>query len=406
VHYIPVLQALFFLFFILSYIFGNTVYFFSKVLGVNLNFSVLAFSIIPLLLVFFFNMFIKYQKKDSGTIRILIFYTFFLMIHGFLKSNPISAILEELWTIIVVFVAYRLSRNNLFFDIIKSWGFLIFLLTSYLIYLGTNETREYIDDLSSINIDLSDRTASLGYEFISLLDFWPFIFALWFFEKRFISKLLGFIPFIVYFSYQIYFLKRAPSARCVTQLLFFSLMAYSSNFSFTRSFQMLMIFLVIGFSSYFVIPDDLISRFANDDASRPNEAFHMLRQFSLLDYIFGRGLGGIYISDNGIFDMLGKHEYRHILHIGALYPLLKGGILLFILLSILLLNILIKSFKHRRNFTAIEHSCFGFLVIFLLFRWIEGPITTTTAFNGIMFGLSLGRLEYFNQTQIVSLRYG
>jgi hypothetical protein len=391
-----------FLTFISLAIIGSSNYLLVKLTGIDLN-VVVGVSILFSCIIFLFGSTFAIsfsnasKKKLSFPTFAIILYSAGILIYGILIGNEIGIIIEEAWIGIVIFLAYKLSLNQAIWNAYKKHIFLIFLLISLIIYKGLDQTREYIDEIDVAQSVLEEATASLGYELISLLDFWPFIFALLFFRGGYVNKVLAIIPFIIYISLQLYFLKRAPTVRAFIQVFFFFWIASIKNNKLKSTVYFVPIIAIGLILFYLVIPEQLVERFSSDDGSRPDELINMFSQMNPVELVFGKGLGGEYISDNGIYDYLSPdaREMRTTVHIGAAYPILKGGLLLFSLIFSHLIILLIKSFKHVRAFSDKEIASFGFLVIFLVFRFVEGPMNSTSIFNAIMFGMSIGWLENF-----------
>lgn len=393
----------FFIFFICLIILGSSNYLLTKVAGIDLKavlgVSILYVSIFFLLFAVLASKYVdKSYKRNSLLVNLLLIYTIFIFIYGFLKGNQIGIIFEELWVISVVYLAYKVSINKNIWISFNSYIFGLFIFTAFILYIGLNETREYLDELEVAASVLEDTTTSLAYELVSLTDFWPFLFALFFFRKDFTSKIIAFIPFIVYLLLQLYFLKRAPAVRAVLQVSTFLLIAALAKNKAKGLVRIIPVVILLLFLFYLVLPQSLIDRFKNDDGSRPDELVNMVLQFNPVEAFIGKGLGGAYVSDNGIYDYIdlnGGSEMRSTVHIGIAYPFLKGGIFFLILVCLHLGNVIVSAYKYKKHFTNVEIASFGFLLVFCLFRLIEGPINAVTVFNGIMFGMSIGNLEQF-----------
>jgi hypothetical protein len=299
----------------------------------------------------------------------------------------------------VVFLAYKISLNKDIWNSFRVYVFLLFVITVLILYIGLNQTRQYLDELDIVAASVfEETTSSLAYELVSLTDFWPFIFAILFFREGLSNKILAFLPFVLYVILQLYFLKRAPAVRAVFQISIFFLIAALSKNRIKDIIKVIPIVLLLLCAFYFVLPQGLIDRFKDDDGSRPDELLNMIYQFNLIELLIGKGMGGAYISDNGIYDyvdMQNGNEMRTTVHIGLAYPLLKGGILFVLLIFSHISIILVKAFKYLRYSTSIEIASYGFLFVFSLFRLIEGPINAVSIFNGVMFGMSIGSLERF-----------
>ena len=94
-------------------------------------------------------------------------------------------------------------------------------------------------------------------------------------------------------------------------------------------------FAVIGIVVSLFTPKALLDRFETKDSARQDEAKGMFTQLTPLELVIGRGLGGTYYVEKGGIVQSINNEGRAVsanMHIGALYPILKGGVLLFLLI--------------------------------------------------------------------------
>ena len=156
---------------------------------------------------------------------------------------------------------------------------------------------------------------------------------------------------------------------------------------------MLLLFGII-LLSYF--PQKLVERFNKDDGSRPKEMKAMFGSFTTKDYVIGRGLGGAFISHNWIYDYVNKETHltmRIIVHIGSVYPFLKGGGILFLLIFVQISRGIFFGLKNLKKLNREQFASLVFLIVYSLFRLIEGPPSTGQIFDGLLFGMSLGCLD-------------
>ena len=122
----------------------------------------------------------------------------------------------------------------------------------------------------------------------------------------------------------------------------------------------------------------------------------MLTQLTPLELIIGRGLGGTYyVKEGGIVQSINKEgkPVNAILHIGAFYPILKGGGVLFFLVFYHILSTVFRNIKRIKKLSKEGLTSLVFLIVYSLFRMIEGPISTGSIFDALLFGMSLGYLN-------------
>ena len=128
----------------------------------------------------------------------------------------------------------------------------------------------------------------------------------------------------------------------------------------------------------------------------------MLSQLNPLEFVFGRGLGGYYnVQRGGVVQYINNDgkEASSIIHIGAVYPILKGGLLLFFLIFYHILKTVYISLKKIKKLSEEELSCLVFLIVYSVFRLIEGPFSLGAIFDALLFGMSLGYLNRSKKPQ-------
>jgi hypothetical protein len=163
-----------------------------------------------------------------------------------------------------------------------------------------------------------------------------------------------------------------------------------------KGVRALSILFLLLFLAYFFLPENLSDRFKTEDKARQNELLNMFSQLTYDEWIFGRGLGGEYHSaKDGIVERINEDgvEVKSTLHIGFGDSILKGGLILFILISLHGISLIIKNLNRIKLISNEQFVGLAFLITFLLFRLIEGGLTPGSIFNAVLFGMSLGILE-------------
>lgn len=348
----------------------------------------------------------KQFLTTSLTNRVIVFllYILFISIYGALNGNLVNLIFIDFWVYFIIIPAMVLGSNPLVWRKLYKPLVILYYIFFFIVYLGKDFLRlHYLEggySMDSFDSRLAVKT--LAYELSPVLEFWPIIFTLSFFVKKDkLFKILGFLSLFFFLGLQVYFLKRAPSARAVAQLLLVVALYYKIKPS---SFQIKRIVTVaiLVISGYFIFSsllpiDNLTKRFDEEDNSRQNEAQIMLSQLNPHEMIIGRGLGGyFYISDNDGTGIIPVNDLKHLgkaaLHIGFFFIILKGGILYIALIVWLIFPMFTKWqnklwLSNPYNFAATVS-----LLTYLAFRFIEGGYTTGAIFQAFLFGFCIGRV--------------
>lgn len=406
----------FFLLFFLAVGLHKTNYLISLLTGFNIQ-STIGFSLLtlPLLFLILAEYYSRYSYslasavKNDFLLALTLFWLHFALIYGIVIGNSLEVIVQEYWTAMIVLYGYRISRDFKLLNLFRGKELrLTFLLFTIATAYGTTQIQEHLT-IYDFSTDLT--TATLAYEVSPILDFWPFLFLFAFFpNKRPFRKIWVYIPVVVYLGFQLFFVKRAPSVRVVVMIT----LAVSA-FWYRKQRKDFIIRIIVGLVLLFgavslFAPKNLVDRFQKEDTSRQSEAISMLEQFNLGEVIIGRGLGGHYLLEEGA-GLISVNEQgdlgKHILHIGFLYPYLKGGLVLF---TLVLFHVFRSIYRGVRRFKQLHPNQFGaliYIVVYALFRLIEGPISPGMVFDGFLFGTSLGLLnqrqnfEFLNQRQKV-----
>jgi hypothetical protein len=346
------------------------------------------------------------KNRYNYLVNLVLIYVNFLFVYGFIRGNNVQIMLQEYWTSLFLLLSYKIAISKNIWSLFEGKLKVVFLIFTILVFLGRLYPRENLVSLGFSTLDISDNTSLLAYEMSPILDFWPFLFLLGFFSiKKPKFRLMTYIPFLIYLIFQLFFLKRAPTLRAISFLIF----AVGLNMRRTKNskvlFRGVFLFLFLGITIYLYTPEALIKRFEVKDTARQDEAKNMLSQLSPLDFIIGRGLGGeYYVKNDGVVESInedGKPVNTKV-HIGLTYPILKGGIFLF---SLILYHIFLTVYNGLKNLNSLnnkELTCLVFLIIYSVFRIIEGPLTTGSIFDALLFGMSLGCL---NKRQEVYYKY-
>lgn len=335
----------------------------------------------------------------SFHVKFIICYVLFLLLVGVLRGNYTAKIIDELWTSVIIFLSYKLGAIDFIWELFRRKIIWIYIIFSGFVMLGTQFLQEQlVNGDSSIERFEGVTVATEAYNISPILDFWPVLFLMGLYQKEtnVWKNLVSYVPFIIYLLFQLFFLKRAPTARAITYfvvgILFLAYIRRSGLGSLGLIFTLMMgVFLF-----YQYLPENLVERFKSEDSSRQNELLRMLNDLNVLEALFGKGLGGEYATEsNGVFERLNSSGVRvkSTLHIGIGDPLLKGGFILFIAIFTHLILVLKFGLINIRKIGDIGFTAFIFLLVFALYRLIEGGLTPGAIFNAFCFGISLGALD-------------
>jgi len=398
-----------FILFILSVGWQKSDYLISVYTGIRLQdklgFSLLVFPLIFLILA-------KIHSKINFSIfkeviinpfpALISTYIIWLFFYGVIRQNNFIVILWELYPAVIIILCYKLGRANEIWRVFSKYW--IFFILTILVALGTIIIRE---DILLVGLESkveSVTTATVAYEISPILDIWPMVFLLGFFNDKSRSRILPFIPALIYVLFQFYFIKRAPTIRAFSYILCgFVILAYFNNRVKNKSIIPRLIgVMLITMVLYFLIPFNLMEKFDQKDVARQEESLAAIKSFTPLEHLFGRGLGGWYAYSEGagiVENFYGPNKVsgKDITHIGITYPYLKGGLILFFLIFFHIVNVVLYGLRNISKMTYIELSCLSFLIVYSLFRLVEGPVSTGAIFDGTLFGLTLGRLEYYKR---------
>lgn len=396
-------SKLFFLGFMVSIGVHKSSYLIDRLIGINIQ-SLIGVSLLIFPVIFLISAVVTARtsvklsaiiRKDNLLLLTLSIVIFDLML-GIVNGNDAGIVFQEVWTGLIVLLGYILSYSPKVLQMFQQrMVLLVFLVFSVLTYLGTSFLREHLLGYENLSTDIT--TATLAYEISPILDLWPMIFLIrWFGSKKALDRALALLPAVLYLLFQLYFVKRAPTVRVIVVLS----IAVFYYYYLQRNRDFLLRLMVGSIALYltviFLTPDNLLDKFQTKDISRQAEARIMLEQFDAFELVFGRGLGGYYLLDDGagLIEVNTQGDLgKHILHIGFFYPILKGGLLLFFVVFAHIIRSLLKGYRQLRRADPYTHSGFVFILVYSLFRLIEGPISPGVVFDGFLFGLSLGLLN-------------
>lgn len=388
--------AVFFILFMLTVAMQKANYLIYLLTGVNIQkgvpFSLLAVPFAFLVIVFFISK-DKVKLTNKSYLPAILIWSHVNLLYGLIMENHFMSILWEYYIGAIMFFSYKLASNKTIWKLFETKLISIYLIFSFLVFTAKDFFAEHLTVFSEKLENIT--TASLAYEIAPILDFWPFIFLFGITSsKKGLHKVLTISALIIYLAFQFYFLKRAPSVRALTYFVVGNTMLMLKRGEASAIFKYLGIVFICFFLLTYAIPDGLIERFKTEDTSRQNEFANMVSSANVIELIIGRGLGGSYPSDN-LYDYIAEDGSlrRVAVHIGYSFALLKGGIILCILILLHVLASLSFALKRLKGLNNRQFVSVVFLIVYSIYRLIEGSPSTGQIFDGVLFGLALGCLD-------------
>jgi hypothetical protein len=394
------LSGVFFVLFFLSVALHKTNYLILMLIGINVQslvgVSLLLFPSVFLILAYTFSKNDWVFAIGDAPLTFFIFlFVHILAVVGLISGNQSAVILTEYWAAWLVFLSFLIARDVKKWELFEKKFHVMFYFFSGLVALGVIFPAEHL--LENLDKIEGITSATVAYQISQILDFWPLLFMMKFFKTTGLkNNLISFLPFVIYISFQVFFLKRAPSARAVAYIFTAITLYYYLKGLGTFLPKFFVTSFVAFFLIFFLTPKNLTDRFMTEDSARLDETITMFEQMSVPEHIFGKGLGGYFYNDEvgGAIVVDGSGELgKYILHIGVSYAYLKGGVVLLLLILTLYFNSIFRGLSHLHTLTAEQKSALCFLIVYGVFRIIEGPFSTGAIFDGVLFGLSLGILS-------------
>lgn len=374
------------------------------------GFNPVPFSLLPIIVIFLIPCLFLSARYINGGIEIpfevIIFSCLvcFLFVYGYIAGNKIDIILTEVWTFLLITFFFIMGRGSKVWEAIHIPALITFWISFVLMIVATSFLRQHLVGIGFDETQETRKTYTLAYDFIILIEIWPLIFFLGLIRtKQDLIKYLSYATFLAYLLAMIYFEKRAPMARAL--LYFIGLIFFTKFIPYRVKSENVLISVFFIFGGVLLMPFFLETQFGNrfvegDYYARFIELKMAFRDFSLLEWIFGRGLGGFYEPDS-------YSEYRFVsyvasstgaigkaaTHIGLAYPILKGGLLLFTIIFFQILRLPIRFLDTEWMQDPMNRFAIIFLAVYCITRIIEGPLTPGAAYEAIMFGLCMGRIS-------------
>lgn len=334
-----------------------------------------------------------------------------LYLYGaFLLRNDFNAATRELGVFAILLGCVVLGSIPGFWRDIYPVVLVLFIVGIAINILGLSNLNEL---LLRQGIESRSGTETVSYETQSVLDLWPFLILTVRLRKP-LATIIIVAGGVLMLLQQVLFQKRIGSAEIL--FYFFLLLIVipqviarwsqrrtrrqSGSVNRTAIYMAIVVLSVV--ITYIAAPvllgsqvSALLARYAREDISRLLEATAMLKSLQGSAIVFGRGFGGYfsfatpdigywgtYLPDAGI---IGKRE----LHVGALMPMLKGGLLLTSIYYAVVVAIIANWRKHTSDLLTL--AAFAIMLTTTLVSLQGGLFILSSSFEIVILGLCLGR---------------
>jgi len=336
----------------------------------------------------------RIKNRYRAWIILLLLYFIFIIINGLLiNRNEIRLITLDMLMFAMVFPGILIGAKQVNWIKIDKIFINIFFI-NVLVLLP------YIWSYGSLMQEMR-RTIITGYGQIPYffwggLTIWPYIL-LTIKNRSLFYKIVSILGIVLYFYFALVFLKRSPFGYAILFLLLYLISNKLNIKTVMRNFSLSFVAIIISFLIFrqinvsstverlqdrFLEKGSLTNTLLQSDRIT-NDYGMVLSQFSGLEYMIGRGLGGVVRDVNNSY----AEEMTSTLHNGPALMMLKGG---FIWMIIWYSGwfMLIKDFIYNKN----KHLNKYFLPILipLLLTWVFGFLRITMDF--ILITMCAGRL--------------
>lgn len=346
---------------------------------------------------------------------LLLLTTSILSLYGSIgKGYAFSAVIKDFGPYLIVMTCVILGSIPEFWDDLLPTFLFLSLLGLIINVWGMRDVNDLL-----LRYGYETRVAGdlLAYNTRAVMELWPVLLLTiprW--SRRNYILILSIAIFVL--IQQILFQKRLPVAEVSIYLIVFLFVlprladrwkgyAPGPGGALIRRWFLVFLVLVISIAVIFaprIISGQtlgLIDRYSQQDTSRVGEAVGMLEDLHSYEYLIGRGMGGYfkyidprnfewgtYLPDVG---EIGKRTT----HVGILMPMLKGGI---ILMFVYYIGV-IQAWKSRRGYLddPLTFAAVIIVIVKILVALQGGYLLMAGSFEGILFGLCLGRILSSNR---------
>lgn len=320
-----------------------------------------------------------------------------LAAYGWVRGNAALRIFFDTSTYVILLCFYILGTSDELWRRTERWLLLGFWIGVVMVALTLDVKGSKLDDTPIVEGYELANVDFLAYRLSATMSYCPVLFAMAIQRRKWnIWRLLGVGSIFVYLVVEIYFQKRAPTARLLTYIAMAFLVTSAVR---KRVSPALVIATLVGCAVVYqvtassVLPQ-LANKYQTEDTSRFEEGLSLIEQFDPQEFVVGRGMGGTYVPPVGwraglVEDDSGR-LVRDLTHIGILTPVLKGG-LLFLALYLSLAGPLLARKAREWRSNPINLAALMVLPVVLVFLLIEGPPSLQNFYDAAIYGMACAR---------------
>ncbi len=328
-----------------------------------------------------------------------------LAFYGYLRGNLLQYTLLDLAVYILIFCFLYLGRYDQVWADLEKPLCLLMLAGILLIVAGTFRPAVRIgyEGIELAEIGRGRYTVfTLGYDLKMLLGLAPLIFAMGYMRPRWDwVKITGVVGIVAAITMQVYFQKRAPTLR---ELAYAGMVVLIIPMFHKKVKMGTTALLVVGTIVVVALAggqhvEKLLTRYGEGAPLLENERWFeagaLLKDFNPLDYMVGRGMGGYFTPPVNwqagvVFVNYQGDMGRPSLHVGMLFPLLKGGLIFMAVYYAFFFRLFVPKgrawYLNRYNAAAM-----AVLPVYWFFQLIGGPPSIYASYDCVLIGLCCAR---------------
>lgn len=345
-----------------------------------------------------------YERSRRRAVRVWKGYaTLFLLsfigmaFYGSLRGNAIRVMIFDFMVFATFFGTFVLGRRDEIWEDSRS---IVILLSGVSIAMAVTQVD------SSVLFNRSILNESSGSYFETGLVLAPLFCIVAVFDRKvWRYYLLLALTAGCLFVY-LYFGRRGVSVRCALELLIAALVVPMLIGKIRRGLLGGVVIVSVGIALLLYFPfGTLIDRYlgwrgvmstVTVENERWNEVQLMMEEFSDLDFLIGRGVGGAFLvnADSPFFlDFIDQDSVgRFVTHAGAALPVLKGGVLFWTVYYLPMFVLFSRVFKWRR-LDSVTMAALSAAFPLFSFQFIEGAPTYGTPWVAFGIGLVMSRAQ-------------
>ena len=342
----------------------------------------------------------------TGYVRLFLVCIVLLVISGVMIGNAPRVMGFDMMALGTVFGVFVLGRRDEVWEDVRP---IVMVLSG----VSIGSAIVFMD--GHVLVDRGILNDEIGSHFETGLVLAPLFCITAFFDRKvwryYVFMALSAGCFFVY----IYFGRRGVSTRCAAELLIATILLPLLVGRFRRAFvgSMLVVGVAIALVSYFPFYT-IVDRFLGSSGllstvttenGRWEEGRIMFDEFVPAELLMGRGIGGAFaINQSGwlVADKIDEtRSGRFVVHAGAFYPFLKGGMLFWFVYFLPIFTLFVGAFRWRQ-LDPITIGTLGASIVFFGFQFVEGAPTYMAPWVSCGIGMIMSRAQ--NVVSIVHSR--